>query len=139
MDVISRNVSSPSSTLNPNAPMFVPVAYRAVEDFSDEWWTLVHSSPWFGDYWLQERFQEPQTDPLFPGNDDLILQDLDSLFDSTIFNRKEVKEVRPKDLVPLGALKWRDARVLPQPPRYAEKAPKMVNVRVSPRTIQQPR
>jgi len=41
--------------------MFVPAAYRAVDDFSDEWWSLVHSSPWFRDYWLQERFQDPQS------------------------------------------------------------------------------
>ncbi|XP_022637682.1 uncharacterized protein LOC106764141 isoform X2 [Vigna radiata var. radiata] len=58
MEVISR--SSTSSTLNPNAPMFVPFAYRTVEDFSDEWWDLVHSSPWFRDYWLRECFQDPQ-------------------------------------------------------------------------------
>lgn len=46
--------------MNPNAPMFVPLAYRTVEDFSDDWWALVHSSPWFRDYWLRERFQDPQ-------------------------------------------------------------------------------
>jgi len=54
MEVIS------ASSLNPNAPMFVPLAYRTVEDFSDQWWDLVHSSPWFRDYWLRECFQDPQ-------------------------------------------------------------------------------
>ncbi|KAL3035327.1 hypothetical protein AAZX31_02G244500 [Glycine max] len=54
MEVIS------ASSLNPNAPMFVPLAYRTVEDFSDQWWNLVHSSPWFRDYWLRECFQDPQ-------------------------------------------------------------------------------
>ncbi|GFQ07001.1 polyadenylate-binding protein-interacting protein 2 [Phtheirospermum japonicum] len=49
-----------TSALNPNAPMFVPSAYRAVEDFSDQWWDLVQSSPWFRDYWLQECFSDPQ-------------------------------------------------------------------------------
>lgn len=44
-----------------------------------------------------------------------------------------------KDLVSLGAAKWRNARVLAEKPRYAEKAPKIVNVKVSPRPIQQPR
>ncbi|KAL6580192.1 Protein EARLY RESPONSIVE TO DEHYDRATION 15 [Orobanche minor] len=45
-----------TSALNPNAPMFVMLAYRAVEDFSDQWWNLVQSSPWFRDYWLHECF-----------------------------------------------------------------------------------
>uniref|UniRef100_A0A2C9VNN5 Uncharacterized protein n=1 Tax=Manihot esculenta TaxID=3983 RepID=A0A2C9VNN5_MANES len=70
MDVIARR-----SSLNPNAPLFVPLAYRAVEDFSDQWWTLVHSSPWFRDYWLRECFQDPQCDSLI--ND---VCDFDSLF-----------------------------------------------------------
>jgi len=59
MEVLSATRTS-SSSLNPNAPMFVPLAYRTVEDFSDEWWNLVQSSPWFRDYWLRERFQDPQ-------------------------------------------------------------------------------
>ncbi|KAK4550949.1 hypothetical protein RGQ29_032656 [Quercus rubra] len=63
MEVISQRTSS--STLNPNAPLFVPLAYRTVEDFSDEWWELVQSSPWFREYWLQERFQDPQKTPSF--------------------------------------------------------------------------
>lgn len=64
MKVVSHNTCS-LSTLNPNAPMFVPSAYRVVEDFSDQWWSLVESSPWFRDYWLAERFTDPQTlDPI---------------------------------------------------------------------------
>ncbi|GJV24680.1 hypothetical protein Tco_1377375, partial [Tanacetum coccineum] len=35
----------PSSALNPNDLMFLPSAYRNVEDFSDYWWSLVQSSP----------------------------------------------------------------------------------------------
>ncbi|MBA0814534.1 hypothetical protein Gohar_020360, partial [Gossypium harknessii] len=53
MEILSQRPSS-FSTLNPNAPLFVPLAYRTVEDFSDEWWALVQSSPCFRDYWLQE-------------------------------------------------------------------------------------
>lgn len=75
MEVISSR-----STLNPNAPMFVPLAYRTVEDFSDQWWALVQSSPWFRDYWLQERFQDPQNDP-FSDIYDPVLPDFDALFD----------------------------------------------------------
>lgn len=44
-----------------------------------------------------------------------------------------------KELVSMGALKWRKGRALTEVPRYIEKAPKIVNVKVSPRTIQQPR
>ena len=79
MDVISQRTSS--STLNPNAPSFVPLAYRTVEDFSEQWWALVQSSPWFRAYWLQERFQDPQNDPNLSDIDDLDLPDIDALFD----------------------------------------------------------
>ena len=57
MDVISGRFTS---TLNPFAAPYVPTAYRAVEDFSDEWWGLVKSSPWFRDYWLRECFEEEE-------------------------------------------------------------------------------
>eukprot|EP01018_Ginkgo_biloba_P026844 Gb_21214 [translate_table: standard] len=40
---------------NPNALLFIPVAYHQVEDFSLEWWHLVQASTWFNDYWLRER------------------------------------------------------------------------------------
>lgn len=55
MEVMSGR---PASALNPDAPLFVPMAYRAVEDFSDEWWDLVKSTAWFRDYWLRECFLE---------------------------------------------------------------------------------
>ncbi|GLT78880.1 hypothetical protein SLA2020_503990 [Shorea laevis] len=123
-----------SSTLNPNAPVFVPLAYRMVEDFSEQWWALVHSSPCFRDYWLRERFSDPvdDDDPVLPDD----LDDDNFLFDS----KDEVKERDcDKELVPIGALKWRRGRTTVESPRYGEKAPKIVNVKVSPRTIHQPR
>ncbi|KAI7732351.1 hypothetical protein M8C21_010085, partial [Ambrosia artemisiifolia] len=43
------------STLNPNAPLFVPAAVQQVEDFSPEWWNLVTTSTWFHDYWLNQQ------------------------------------------------------------------------------------
>ncbi|KAB1214113.1 Protein EARLY RESPONSIVE TO DEHYDRATION 15 [Morella rubra] len=140
MEVISQRKSS--STLNPNAPSFVPLAYRMVEDFSDQWWALVKSSPWFRDYWVQERFQDPQNDSHFSDIDDLAFSDVDALFDDYCVdddNREEEESGYYRDLVSLGALKWRKARVLAEAPRYMEKAPKIVNVKMSPRTIQQPR
>ncbi|KAF9674555.1 hypothetical protein SADUNF_Sadunf10G0139200 [Salix dunnii] len=126
MDVISH-VST--STLNPNAPLFVPLSYRTVEDFSDQWWALVHSSPWFRDYWLQECFYDPVTETLFSDTCDPFLpEDLDSLFfDDPIFDTIKV-------------LKWKgDQFDRALAPRYREKVPKVVNVKLSPRTIQQPR
>ncbi|KAK9154755.1 hypothetical protein Sjap_002235 [Stephania japonica] len=48
-------VSGGRSTLNPNAPLFIPAALRQVEDFSPEWWDLVKSSTWFRDYWISEH------------------------------------------------------------------------------------
>ena len=41
--------------MNPNAPLFIPAALRQVEDFSPEWWQLVTTSTWYGDYWLSQR------------------------------------------------------------------------------------
>ncbi|KAK9913806.1 hypothetical protein M0R45_037614 [Rubus argutus] len=150
MDVISR---PSSSTLNPNAPMFVPSAYRMVEDFSAEWWALVQSSPWFRDYWLQENFQDPQNDPFFPDIDDYTFasDNIDDLFDEEHYpntnndaqQQAEAEEEEERDyhkeLVSLGLLKWPKGRAVAKAPRFIEKAPKFVNVKVSPRAIQQPR
>ena len=136
MNVISRNISS-ASTLNPNAPMFVPSAYRAVEDFSDQWWALVESSPWFRDYWLQECFSDSQIyDPVLP--------EIDALFDAydvdvQSYTVKDLEKQGQKDLISLGSLKWRKPRLAAETPRYSQKFPKIVNVKVSPRPIQQPR
>ncbi|XP_061350103.1 protein EARLY RESPONSIVE TO DEHYDRATION 15-like, partial [Gastrolobium bilobum] len=47
-----------SSTLNPNAPLFIPAALRRVEDFSPQWWELVKSLTWFRHYWLSQHKEE---------------------------------------------------------------------------------
>ncbi|OMO75887.1 polyadenylate-binding protein-interacting protein 2 [Corchorus olitorius] len=49
---------SSSTMLDPNAPIFVPAAFRQVEDFSPEWWELVKTSAWFREYWLSEHGEE---------------------------------------------------------------------------------
>uniref|UniRef100_A0A7N0UUF9 Uncharacterized protein n=1 Tax=Kalanchoe fedtschenkoi TaxID=63787 RepID=A0A7N0UUF9_KALFE len=138
MEVIGRY---PTSSLNPNAAPFVPQAYRAVEDFSEAWWELVQSSPWFCDYWMNECFQEPlQSDD--SGFDefevDPFLPEIDALFDECFGKQDEdEKKWSHKDLVVSGGNKWRKSRA--ESPRFMEKAPKIVNVKVSPRPIQQPR
>lgn len=56
MEVASR---AGSSTLNPNAPLFIPASFQQVEDFSAEWWELVKTTSWFRDHWFhQHRGQE---------------------------------------------------------------------------------
>jgi len=142
MEVLSRNNQSSSSSLNPNAPMFVPSAYRAVEDFSDQWWALVESSPWFRDYWLQECFCDSQNAPPSSEIYDPFLSDIDALLDDPHIikeGEKEGENQNEKSLVPMGMVKWRKQRVNGGAPRYSEKAPKIVNVKLSPRPIQQPR
>nr|GME03088.1 protein EARLY RESPONSIVE TO DEHYDRATION 15-like [Ipomoea batatas] len=109
-----------TSTLNPNAPIFVPSAYRAVEDFSHQWWDLIRSSPWFRDYWLRECYAN--------------VDDFDFDFDSNPFADRT--EENKTDLVTLGALKWQKPRVAAEIPKYGQTAPKIVNEKVSPRPIQ---
>ncbi|KAE8731207.1 Protein EARLY RESPONSIVE TO DEHYDRATION 15 [Hibiscus syriacus] len=46
------------STLNPNAPLFIPAVHRQVEDFSPEWWQLVTTSTWYRDYWMSQHQDE---------------------------------------------------------------------------------
>ncbi|XP_051148841.1 protein EARLY RESPONSIVE TO DEHYDRATION 15-like [Andrographis paniculata] len=60
-------VSGGRSTLNPNAPLFIPAAMRQVEDFSPEWWNLVTTSTWFRDYWLSQQQEEDNF-----GGDDIV-------------------------------------------------------------------
>ncbi|KAF5181310.1 Early responsive to dehydration [Thalictrum thalictroides] len=59
-------VSGGRSTLNPDAPLFIPAVFRQVEDFSPEWWELVKTSTWFQAYWLSEH----QEEDMFDGNDE---------------------------------------------------------------------
>ncbi|XP_008800237.1 protein EARLY RESPONSIVE TO DEHYDRATION 15-like [Phoenix dactylifera] len=54
------------STLNPNAPLFIPAAFQQVEDFSPKWWELVKTTTWFRDHWFHQH-QEQET---FDGDDD---------------------------------------------------------------------
>lgn len=48
------------SSLNPNAPLFIPAAFQQVEDFSPEWWELVKTTSWFRDHWFRQH-QEQET------------------------------------------------------------------------------
>jgi hypothetical protein len=43
------------SALNPDAPMFIPAAFRRVEDYSPEWYELVKTTAWFRDHWFRQQ------------------------------------------------------------------------------------
>ncbi|KAL0410582.1 UNVERIFIED_CONTAM: hypothetical protein Slati_3647900 [Sesamum latifolium] len=107
-----------TSALDPNAPIFIPSAYLTVEDFSDEWWDLVQSSPWFRDYWLRECFYDFI-------DDDVVT---DKALTDAVAKGKEGN----MDLVALGWLKWRKPREGAEMPRFIEEAPKIVSMRVNP-------
>jgi hypothetical protein len=62
------------STLNPNAPLFVPAAYLAAEDFSPEWWRLIQTSSDFEEYWMKEHLATYD-------EDDFMAEELDGLAD----------------------------------------------------------
>ncbi|XP_059434837.1 protein EARLY RESPONSIVE TO DEHYDRATION 15-like isoform X1 [Corylus avellana] len=92
------------STLNPNAPLFIPAAFRQVEDFSPEWWELVKTSTWFRDYWLSQYEDED-----FEGNadddfeaDDYIANMLPEAFDLGIVEEFPTVEAQSEEMVPLS-------------------------------------
>jgi hypothetical protein len=68
------------STLNPNAPLFVPAAFRAVEDFSSEWWRLVQTCPDFREQWVRERLPVLEEQEIFEADLDEIA-DLDEFLE----------------------------------------------------------
>ncbi|TVT98008.1 hypothetical protein EJB05_56725, partial [Eragrostis curvula] len=79
---MSSMMTMASSSLNPNAPIFIPAAYRQVEDYSPEWWELVKTTAWFRDHWVsQHQLLEAQYDSAaMPEADALDLLDTDDLF-----------------------------------------------------------
>ncbi|XVF40969.1 hypothetical protein PTKIN_Ptkin01aG0243700 [Pterospermum kingtungense] len=157
------------STLNPNAPLFIPAVYHQVEDFSPEWWQLVTTSTWYRDYWISQHqdedgFYNNAEDDVFDGNDiadllpdtfDLVadedLSGMDLLQFEEFIQSCEMESATPP--LPSNAGIQKDAetlmknlsllqsspRSLAEPAKYAEKPAKIVNPNSSPRCIQQPR
>ncbi|KAK8475194.1 hypothetical protein V6N13_126011 [Hibiscus sabdariffa] len=84
-------VAGGRSTLNPNAPLFIPAVYRQVEDFSPEWWQLVTTSTWYRDYWMSQHqdedgFYNNAEDDGFDGTDiaDLLPDTFDVIADEDL-------------------------------------------------------
>ncbi|XP_051149506.1 protein EARLY RESPONSIVE TO DEHYDRATION 15-like [Andrographis paniculata] len=84
-------VSGRRSSLNPNAPLFIPAAVKQVEDFSPQWWDLVTTAAWFRDYWLSQHqgediFQEEQHDLLEDSAVGLLPDNIDLDIDADILD-----------------------------------------------------
>ncbi|KAK4373730.1 hypothetical protein RND71_009114 [Anisodus tanguticus] len=158
-------VSGGRSTLNPNAPLFIPSYVRKVEDFSPEWWNLVTTATWFRDYWTsQHQGDEYGNDDLgFVGIDvaDLLPENIDLDVDEDILNMEaqfeeflQSSESGQKGIksslsdvngLPKGSEALVKTLSLPkpkspiEPPKYYEKPAKIVSPKNSLRRIQQPR
>ncbi|XP_078436098.1 protein EARLY RESPONSIVE TO DEHYDRATION 15-like [Wolffia australiana] len=133
-----------ASVLNPHAPLFVPMAYRAVEDFSDDWWALVKTTPWFGDYWVRECFLNQAECQAKEDDDEALLLEIEEIFKSYDRAVEEVGEEEDEkgqgmEMIVRGADKWHGRGDQGRIPKYAEKVPRIVKKVPSPRPIQQPR
>ncbi|XP_054801954.1 protein EARLY RESPONSIVE TO DEHYDRATION 15-like [Prosopis cineraria] len=94
------SVSGGSSTLNPNAPLYIPTAFRQVEDFSPEWWQLVTTFPWYHDYWLSHQDEEgfyDNTEHEFDINS--ITNLLPDTFDFDVGEDSFMMEVQPEESI----------------------------------------
>ncbi|PQM33674.1 protein EARLY RESPONSIVE TO DEHYDRATION 15 [Prunus yedoensis var. nudiflora] len=119
---------SGGSTLNPNAPLFIPAALRQVEDFSlngGNWLPLPHDLL-------------PETFDLDAGED---FTSLEAQFEEFLqLSQTESKTGLETSTAVLKNLKSLEDRRSPvEPRRYAEKPAKHVSPKCSPRFIQQPR
>lgn len=94
------------STLNPNAPLFIPAAFRQVEDFSPQWWELVKTSTWFCDYWLSQHEEEDFEDNADADADaeanDYIANMLPEDFDLGIVEEFPTLEAQSEEMVQLS-------------------------------------
>ncbi|KAM4080023.1 hypothetical protein ACJW30_09G160800 [Castanea mollissima] len=152
-------VSGGRSTLNPNAPLFIPAAFRQVEDFSPEWWQLITTSTWYRDYWLSQHqgedgfydnaevdFNSVNVADLLPESfdfdDDDDFSSMEAQFEEFIQSSEtEGFGVNAAEAVMknLKSLEERSPKAPVQPAKYAEKATKGLSAKCSPRRIQQPR
>ncbi|KAL5197435.1 hypothetical protein ABZP36_000947 [Zizania latifolia] len=137
-----------SSSLNPNAPLFIPAAFRKVEDFSPEWWELVKTTAWFRDHWfrqhqLYEEMEEHRHDDvaaLLPDDsfDLLDMVDTDDLFynpepDHLLRRKTPVFEADVLRTLSLNSPRGAGVR---EQPRHGEKPAQYAGAR---RVIHQPR
>ncbi|KAI4330528.1 hypothetical protein MLD38_028810 [Melastoma candidum] len=150
------------SSLNPNAPLFIPAAVRKVEDFSPEWWQLVTNSTWYRNYWLslnpEGGVHDADEEGIWGGDAVEMLPDFFDLDAGEDFSAIEAQyeeflqlsengDYESNGIVggatKLSIVKSRCAdgrgRRATYPAKYSEKPAKNVNSKCSPRCIQQPR
>ncbi|KAA3454183.1 protein EARLY RESPONSIVE TO DEHYDRATION 15 [Gossypium australe] len=156
-------VAGGSSTLNPNAPLFVPAVYRQVEDFSPEWWKLVTTTTWYRDYWISQNqdedgFYDNTEDDVFDVNDivDLLADPFDFVSDEDLqfeefIQSNEMETIAPplpsnggfekgvESLMKNLSLVPSSPRFSAEPAKYVEKPAKNVNAKSGRRCIHQPR
>jgi len=143
--------------LNPNAPLFIPAAFRRVEDFSPEWWQLVTTSTWYRDYWLSQHqgedgfYDNAEVDFNDVNVADLLPETFD--FDDDDFSSMEAQFeefIQSSETEGLGvnseavmknltSFEERGPKAPGQPAKYADKPVKGLSPKCSPRRIQQPR
>ncbi|KAL5209023.1 hypothetical protein ABZP36_004646 [Zizania latifolia] len=82
------------SSLNPDAPLFVPAAFQQVEDFSPQWWDLVKTTAWFRDHWFHEHQQLDEMAESLAFNDDV---DLAGLLPDDAFDDDDLFYGQPQD------------------------------------------
>ncbi|KAL6902099.1 hypothetical protein ACP4OV_004975 [Aristida adscensionis] len=145
-----------SSSLNPDAPLFIPAALLQVEDFSPQWWELVTTTAWFRDHWSrQHAYLDDMADQLDAAHllPDALDDDDDLFFDGDVHRSPAVEAppqlaAAPKADGVLKALnlasspKGGDApRGFREKPRHVEKPAKHAGSPKgsAPRVIHQPR
>ncbi|XP_009414958.2 protein EARLY RESPONSIVE TO DEHYDRATION 15 isoform X1 [Musa acuminata AAA Group] len=83
------------SMLNPDAPLFIPMAFQQVEDFSAEWWELVKTTTWFREHWLHQH-QDQETFDAADDDEDVINLLPDS-FDLGVGDESSILEAEHDD------------------------------------------
>ncbi|KAK1256960.1 Protein EARLY RESPONSIVE TO DEHYDRATION 15 [Acorus gramineus] len=161
MSSVAVAMAGRSSTLNPDAPLFIPAAYQRVEDFSPEWWALIKTSTWFREHWLLQN----QDQDTFDGGDDVAASEgafeeddltdlLPDTFDEFIMYSDDQQQVPTES--PMGKEKLKSGMVVDEaalmmdlgggvsvkhqvePAKYWEKPVQCVSPKFA-RRIQQPR
>ncbi|CAD6211201.1 unnamed protein product [Miscanthus lutarioriparius] len=141
-----------SSSLNPDAPLFIPAALLQVEDFSPQWWDLITTTAWFRDHWsrehahLDEMAEQLDAASLLPDDEDLFYDEQPEQAPAVVDPAPAAAAVLKTDEV-LKALNLTSAKGVDAPrgfrekPRHSEKPTKYAGSPKSsaPRVIHQPR
>ncbi|XP_066393086.1 protein EARLY RESPONSIVE TO DEHYDRATION 15-like [Miscanthus floridulus] len=132
-----------SSSLNPDAPLFIPAALLQVEDFSPQWWDLITTTAWFRDHWsrehahLDEMAEQLDAASLLPDDEDLFYDEQPEQAPAAVLKTDEVL----KALNLTSAMGGDAPRGFWEKPRHSEKPTKYAGSPKSsaPRVIHQPR